>query len=250
MKRSTKSAPSSILLIEASAVTVAIILAGGLGTRLASAVPDVPKPMALVRGRPFIEHLMDHWIGQGIDRIVLSVGYKRQLIMDHFGSSYRGINVSYAVEEQPLGTGGGLLLAAQGLSEPFVVLNGDTFFDVNLKALSAFHLDRGSRWTFALFRTGDTDRYMGIDVGDDWRIRSLTSSGKGAGQLANGGIYIVEPSALAASPSPPGSKLSLEYDLLPLVMSSGGQIFGMESQGRFIDIGVPDDYFRASEVLP
>jgi D-glycero-alpha-D-manno-heptose 1-phosphate guanylyltransferase len=231
-------------------VTTAIILAGGLGTRLASVVPDMPKPMASVRGRPFLEHLMDYWIGQGVDRIVLSVGYKRQLIMDHFGSSFRDVNVSYAVEEQPLGTGGGLLLAAQGLSEPFLVLNGDTFFDVDLKVLSAFHLDHGSRWTFALFRTGDTDRYMGMDVADDWRIRSLTSSGKGAGQLANGGIYIVDPTALAASPAPPGSKLSLEYDLLPAVMSSGGKLFGMESQGRFIDIGLPDDYSRASEVLP
>jgi D-glycero-alpha-D-manno-heptose 1-phosphate guanylyltransferase len=231
-------------------VTTAIILAGGLGTRLASAVPDVPKPMASVRGRPFLEHLMDYWIDQGVDRIVLSVGYKRQVIMDHFGSSYRSLRVSYAVEERPLGTGGGLLMAAQGLSEPFLVLNGDTFFEVNLRALTAFHLDHESRWTFALFRTGDTDRYMGMDVAHDWRIRSLTSSRQGPGQLANGGIYIVDPAALVASPAPPGSRLSLEYDLLPAVMSSGGKLFGMESQGRFIDIGVPDDYSRASEVLP
>lgn len=231
-------------------MTTAVILAGGLGTRLANTVPDVPKPMAPVRGRPFLEHQMDYCIGQGVNRFVLSVGYKRQLIMDHFGSSYRSVGLHYAVEDEPLGTGGGLLLAAQGLSEPFLVLNGDTFFDVDLKALSAFHADRGSRWTFALFRTRDTDRYMGMDVADDGRIRSLASSGKGPGQLANGGIYVVDPAALASLPLLPGTRLSLEYDLLPEVMSAGGRLFGMESRGRFIDIGVPDDYFRASDVLP
>ena len=105
-----------------SSVTTAIILAGGKGTRLRSAVPDLPKPMAPVRGRPFLAHQMDYWIDQGITRFVLSVGYKKELIMDHFGPSYNEANIDYAIEENPLGTGGGLMLAAQDICEPALVL--------------------------------------------------------------------------------------------------------------------------------
>lgn len=110
----------------------AIILAGGMGTRLRSAVPDLPKPMAPIHERPFLEHQMDYWIGQGVSRFIVSVGYMKEVIMDHFGASYRATPLTYAIEEEPLGTGGGLLLAAQGLSETFLVLNGDTFFEVDL----------------------------------------------------------------------------------------------------------------------
>ncbi|HEY9216158.1 MAG TPA: sugar phosphate nucleotidyltransferase [Ancylobacter sp.] len=231
-------------------MTTAIILAGGLGTRLSSAVPDLPKPMAPIRGRPFLEHQMDFWIGQGVERFILSVGYKRQLIMDHFGVQYRGAPVSYAVEEQPLGTGGGLLVAAEGLSEPFLLLNGDTFFDVDLQAFFAFHRSRGSQWSFALFRTGETQRFMGMDVAADGRINSLEPIPEGANRLANGGVYIVDPAAMAAVSFPQGEKVSLEYELLPAIVRSGGRLYGVEIPGRFIDIGVPDDYFRAASILP
>ena len=93
-------------------MTTAVILAGGLGTRLRSAVPDLPKPMAPVAGRPFLEHLLDYWIAQGINRFVLSVGYRHESIVDHFGVAYKSAELLYAIEETPLGTGGALLLAA------------------------------------------------------------------------------------------------------------------------------------------
>lgn len=231
-------------------MTTAIILAGGMGTRLRSAVPDLPKPMAPIHGRPFLEHQIDYWVGQGVSRFVVSVGYMKEVIMDHFGTSYRGTLLTYAIEDEPLGTGGGLLLAAKGLSEPFLVLNGDTFFEVDLNELLKFHAGHASEWTFSLFRANEIGRYMGMDVKADGEIVSLKSGTGEPGRLANGGVYLVNPSVLAKTKFVPGHKLSLEDDLLPAFIAQGGKLYGLEFPGSFIDIGVPDDYFRAAEVLP
>ena len=231
-------------------MTTAIILAGGMGTRLRSAVPDLPKPMAPVEGRPFIEHQLDYWIGQGVDRFVVSVGYKREVIMDHFGTKYRSIPLTYAIEDEPLGTGGGLLLAAQGLSEPFLVLNGDTFFDIDLVELIKFHTEYSADWTFSLFRTKEVGRYMGVEVKSDGEIKSLKSGSGKVGCLANGGVYLINPSVLVQEAFAPNSKLSLEDDLLPALTARGCKLFGIEFSGTFIDIGIPEDYYRAAEVLP
>ena len=116
-------------------MTTAIILAGGLGTRLRSAVPDLPKPMAPIAGRPFLAHQMDHWIGQGVSRFVLSVGYRHEAISSHFGRRFHGAAIDYVVETSPLGTGGAVKLATAGLprDEYTLLLNGDTYFDVPLR---------------------------------------------------------------------------------------------------------------------
>jgi D-glycero-alpha-D-manno-heptose 1-phosphate guanylyltransferase len=206
--------------------------------------------MAPIYGRPFIEHQLDYWLGQGVDRFVLSVGYKKEVIMDHLGSNYRFTPLTYAIEDEPLGTGGGLLLAAQGLSEPFIVVNGDTFFEVDLADLLRFHSFHSADWTFSLFRTSEVGRYMGIDVKSDGEIGSLTSGTGEQSRLANGGVYLVNPSVLANKAFVPGSKLSLEDDLLPALVDQGYKLFGLEFPGAFIDIGIPQDYFRAAEVLP
>jgi len=231
-------------------MTTAIILAGGMGTRLRSAVPDLPKPMAPIEGRPFLEHLMDYWIDQGVSQFVLSVGYKKEVIMDYLGSNYRSTPLTYAIEEEPLGTGGGLLLAAQGVSEPFLVLNGDTFFEVDLAKLLKFHSDHSSDWTFSLFRTSEVGRYMGIEVKFDGTIESFKSGMGQQERLANGGVYLVNPSVLTNKVFVPGSKLSLEDDVFPTLVAQDYNFFGLEFPGVFIDIGIPQDYFRAAEVLP
>ena len=231
-------------------MTTAIILAGGMGTRLRSAVPDLPKPMAPINGRPFLEHQMDYWIGRGVDRFIVSVGYMKEVIMDHFGSMYRATPMSYAIEDEPLGTGGGLLLAAQGLSEPFLILNGDTFFEVDLNELLNFHAKHESEWTFSLFQANEAGRYMGMDVKADGEIVSLKSGTGEPGRLANGGVYLIKPSVLAKTKFVPGHKLSLEDDLIPAFVTQGGKLYGLEFPGSFIDIGVPQDYFRAADVLP
>jgi D-glycero-alpha-D-manno-heptose 1-phosphate guanylyltransferase len=230
-------------------VTTAIILAGGMGTRLRSAVPDLPKPMAPINGRPFIEYQMDYWIEQGVGRFMLSVGYMKEVIMDHLGSSYRSASLTYAIEEEPLGTGGGLLLAAQDLSESFLVLNGDTFFEVDLATLRKFHANHSADWTFSLFRTSEGGRYMGIEVKSDGKIGSLQSGTGEQSRLANGGVYLVNPSVLANKAFAPGSKLSLEDALFPALVAEGYKLYGLEFPGVFIDIGIPQDYFRAAKVL-
>lgn len=232
-------------------VASAVILAGGLGTRLRTAVPDLPKPMAPINGRPFLEHQIDYWIDQGIRHFVLSVGYRRELIMDHFGASYRNARIDYAVEHAPLGTGGGLLLAVKELAnqKPFLLLNGDTFFEVRLDELAAFHARTGSDLTFSLFATHETGRYMGLDVAADGRILSLRSAAGQPIHLANGGVYLVAPQLLLRTQWQPGTRLSLEDDIMPALLEQGSMVCGLESRGRFIDIGVPDDYRRAATML-
>jgi D-glycero-alpha-D-manno-heptose 1-phosphate guanylyltransferase len=233
-------------------MTSAVVLAGGLGTRLRSEVPDLPKPMAPVAGRPFLEHLLDYWIAEGIDRFVLSVGFRCDSISGHFGHAYRGARIDYAVETTPLGTGGGLLIAAAMLAadEAFVLLNGDTFFEVRLRALLDFHAGRHAGWTIALFRAAEGGRYMGVETGAEGRIASLNSGSSRPGSLANGGVYCVDAGTLRPYRTEPVARTSLEDQLLPGVIAAGVGVFGIECGGRFIDIGVPHDYRRAATLLP
>ena len=231
-------------------VKTAIILAGGLGTRLRDAVPDLPKAMVPINNRPFLEYQLDYWINQGVKNFILSVGYLKDYIINHFGSSYNGASIEYIVEHQPLGTGGGMILAAQGLTETFLVLNGDTFIEVDLNKLYNFHLKSKSHWTLSLFRTGDFERYLTMEIGLKGKITSLSVKSKELTGLANGGVYLIEPLTLDLLGIISGDNASLEEQLLPNLMTNGGELFGQECEGRFIDIGLPHDYFRASEILP
>lgn len=229
-------------------MVTAIILAGGLGTRLRSVVPDLPKPMAPISGRPFLEHQLDYWIKQGVSDFRLSIGYRHEVIVDHFGNRYKDAELDYVIEKTPLGTGGGLLLAAEKVSksEPFLLLNGDTYFAVDLKALIEFALANNADWCFSLFRTHEEGRYMGMDISPQGRITSLKS---GTGRLANGGVYLVNPRALIRERFSPDHKVSLEDDIFPTAMALGQRLMGMEFPGIFIDIGVPEDYHRALALL-
>lgn len=228
----------------------AVILAGGLGTRLRSAVPDLPKPMAPISGRPFLEYQLDYWISQGVSRFVLSVGYRHEAITEHFGPRYKGVDLEYAIEEQPLGTGGAFLLAAEktDLREPFLLLNGDTYFGVDWRALNAYALEHDADWCLSLFRTSEQGRYMGIELSSEGRITRLKSGVEQGPRLANGGVYWVHPRVLSGAWRV-GAKLSLEDDLFPAAFAAGQRLFGLEFTGTFIDIGVPDDYHRAATLL-
>ncbi len=233
-------------------ITAAIVLAGGLGTRLRSVVSDVPKPMSPINWRPFLEYQLDYWIAQGIREFVLSVGYRNEIIRGHFGECYRGAEIRYAVEDEPMGTGGGLLLAASKLAahQSFLVLNGDTFFEVQLESLKKFHFQHHAMWTFSLFRTDDTTRYMGLGIAENGEVASIRARVcEGVNVLANGGVYLVDRRALAACGVPAGQRASLEDDILVELLGKKGGLFGCECKGRFIDIGVPTDYFRAAEIL-
>ncbi len=232
-------------------MTTAVILAGGLGTRLRSAVPDLPKPMAPIAGRPFLEHLLDYWIAQGINRFVLSVGYRHEIIVDHFGAAYKRAALVYAIEEAPLGTGGAVLLAAAEVAagESFLVLNGDTYFAAELKALVAFAQQYDADWCFSLFQPAEEGRYMGMEVSPQGQITALKSGSARSGHPANGGVYWMHPRVLQNCHYATGTKFSLEDDLAPAALTNGLRVFGCAFPGTFIDIGVPDDYRRAAAVI-
>ena len=230
-------------------ISTAIVLAGGLGTRLKGVLKGLPKPMAPIRDRPFLEYQMDFWIDQGISRFILSVGHLNQKISSHFGDSYRSVQINYVQENTPLGTGGGLLMAAKNLAEPFLLLNGDTFFEVDLNDLFLFHNEHNAEWTMSLFRSKDLDRYMGVGLAKTGKILVLKSKENQIDLLVNGGVYLINPSAISRLNLNPGIKSSLENQLLPSFLSLGGRLFGFECYGKFIDIGVPEDYYRAQKIL-
>ena len=230
-------------------ISTAIILAGGLGTRLKGVLKGLPKPMAPIRNRPFLEHQMDFWIDQGISRFILSVGYLNKSISSHFGDSYRSAQINYAHENTPLGTGGGLLMASKNLAEPFLLLNGDTFFEVDLNDLCLFHNEHNAEWTMSLFSSKDLDRYMGVELEKTGEIIVLKSKQSQIDLLVNGGVYLINPSAISRLNLNPGIKSSLEDQLLPSFLSLGGKLFGIECYGKFIDIGIPEDYYRAQKIL-
>jgi len=217
----------------------AVVLAGGLGTRLRAAVSDVPKPMAPVGGRPFLERLLDYWIGQGVSRAVLAVGYMYDTIRRHFGDEYRGCAIAYSIENHPLGTGGALIQALPLVQDPtFLVLNGDTYFAVPLDALAAFHRRHGADVTMSLFRS-DEPRYTGVSVDANGRVASFSGQG-----LVNGGVFLFERAALARRV--PAGVASLEKDLLP---GLGAAIYGCVFDVPFVDIGVPEDWRAAANII-
>lgn len=230
---------------------LAVILAGGLGTRLRDTVPDVPKPMAPVAGRPFLEYQLDYWTRKGISEFVLSVGYRHEAIIRHFGSSYHNSRLHYAVEPHPLGTGGGLLNAVNQfrIDAPFLLLNGDTYFEADWRELRRYAGLQNADCCFAMFRAQEANRYMELIVSPDGRIESLSTKKAAVGHIANGGVYWVCPTILSGLTSEELSKLSFEDDILPSSLAKGARFFGVEFSGTFIDIGVPADYLRAASVL-
>lgn len=232
-------------------MTKAVILAGGLGTRLRHVVSDVPKPMAPIHNKPFLAHQMDHWMQSGIDSFILSVGYLRETIIDYFGDCYNGVPITYAIEEIPLGTGGGILQAMKHLNsdDSFLLLNGDTYFDVDLIKLKELHCRHNAGVTFSLFRANEPDRFGGVSIDANCRITKFRSEKARSGQLANGGVYMIDPNVIRKQYHADVGKFSFEDDILPRLFDTGTPFFGLESNGRFVDIGVPEDYAAASIIM-
>ena len=224
--------------------TEAIILAGGMGTRLKNTAGDVPKPMAEINGRPFLEYLMDYLCRNGITHIILSVGYKAAQIENHFGNRFKNSAVSYSRESKPLGTGGGILRAMQqAKTENVVIVNGDTLFDIDLQRLSTFHNKNRAILTVALKKTEDTSRYGSIGTEENGRITAFfeKAAGQGAG-LINGGTYIVSTKKFMELGLP--EQFSFEKDFLEKFYEKE-YFWGLEFEGYFIDIGTPSAYKQA-----
>ena len=228
----------------------AVVLAGGFGTRLRAAVADVPKPMAPVGGRPFLELLLDYWIGEGVRRAVLAVGYKKEIVRAHFGARYRGCEIAYSEEERPLGTGGALLNALPLLNGdgPFLVLNGDTYFAARLDALASFHREHNAEVTMSLFRSADAARYTGVSLDGSMRVTGLGAGAKGE-LLVNGGVLLFERHALAGHASAHDGLLGLEDGILAAMLKTRAAVFACVFDAPFVDIGVPEDWRAAEKII-
>lgn len=221
----------------------AIVLAGGFGTRLQSVVQDVPKPMAEVCGRPFLSFLLDDLAASGFTHVILSTGYRHECIEHFYGNSYGGMRISYARELEPLGTGGGIWNALQfSTSDYTFVLNGDTRFLADLEVLENLSLEKKAP-VIALRRVEDTSRYGRVETAVDGRIVRFVekAAANGSGYI-NGGIYLLPKSLFSAYKV--GERFSFEKDILEKVYQNV-PIYAKVSEAYFIDIGIPEDYFRA-----
>lgn len=223
----------------------AIVLAGGFGTRLRSVVNDLPKSMASVAGRPFLEHLFDYLILQGVNRVVLSVGYKSEYILGHFGENYRSLEIQYAVENEPLGTGGGMRLALWKIDGPrALVMNGDSLFRFDYRALVEFHMKKKADATLGLRKLEDTSRYGRVTLNRARRITGFAEKGAETGPgYINGGVYVIEKSFIM-EPHFRG-KFSLERDCFEAYCNQN-RFFGYPAGGYFRDIGIPEDFEKAN----
>jgi D-glycero-alpha-D-manno-heptose 1-phosphate guanylyltransferase len=225
----------------------AIILAGGLGTRLRETVPDLPKPLAPIGARPFLTYLLDQLAKQGVRRVTLAVGHRSASIRSTLGNTYSCMTLQYSDEEQPLGTGGALRQAlALAQAAQVFVLNGDTLFNVDLQAMLDLHTRYAAKLTLALKPMADTSRYGRVETEGNWVTRFVEKGNSGPG-LINGGCYLVDLHLLDDPDLP--EKFSFELDFLQPRLAEVRPL-AFCSDGYFIDIGIPADYHAAQESLP
>jgi D-glycero-alpha-D-manno-heptose 1-phosphate guanylyltransferase len=218
-----------------------IILAGGFGTRLKSVVPDLPKPMAPVAGRPFLEILLGYLERSGFERVVLSLGYQADSIKQHFGNHFNSLTIAYVVENFPLGTGGAVRLAMEQCTADHVfIFNGDTFLEFDIISVEALW-QRSKSPIIVAKEVPDTSRY-GRLVTHGEHIISFSEKGVGGVGLINAGCYVLPTTAL--SDYPVGEAFSLEADFFTTHVQQKPVVYYVTS-GQFIDIGIPEDYARA-----
>jgi D-glycero-alpha-D-manno-heptose 1-phosphate guanylyltransferase len=228
------------------AASEAVVLCGGLGTRLRSVSGSKPKALVDIAGRPFLEVVLAQLLRAGVGRVILATGYGHELVQAHFGHRWRQVDVVYSREREPLGTGGALAQALGSAStDPVLVVNGDTYFDVDLGALADFHVAREAAVTLALKRLAGFDRYGTVELTGD-RVVAFHEKRPCDEGLINGGIYVLGRDLFAGEGL--ASAFSFERDFLERRLASRN-VCGMEHDGYFIDIGVPEDYARACKDL-
>ena len=228
-------------------ITEAIILAGGLGTRLKSVVSDVPKCMAPVKGVPFINHIIKYLQQQGVTRFIFSLGYKSEVVIAYTDTHFAALEKVYVIEAEPLGTGGAIKAACKkALHENVLVLNGDTYFNIDLQRLAAFHTLHKAACSMALKPMHDFSRYGAVDIDARGMITAFHEKQFCESGFINGGIYALQKQTVLDAPLP--DKFSFEKDYLEKNIS-GGKLFAMAFDDYFIDIGIPEDYERANHEL-
>jgi len=228
----------------------AIILAGGFGTRLQSVVKDIPKPMANIGELPFLAYLFTYLKNYNITDIVLSVGYLHKKITDYFGNYYLGINIKYAIEKESLGTGGAIVNSLQFIdqNQPVIVLNGDTFLQIDYQKLVSFYDKSNSDLTIVLRNVEDSSRYGSVEIDDkNLIVNFIEKNIQQKSGYINGGIYILNPKIFSNYNL--AKKFSFEQDFL-CEHTASIKPSGFVSKDYFIDIGIPEDYKKAANELP
>jgi len=229
----------------------ALVLCGGLGTRLRTVLPNIPKPMAPIIGKPFLDYILIWLKKRGIEDVILLAGYKAEQIETHVkdGRQY-GLNVEYSIEPEPLGTAGAIKYALKNchIGDEFLLINGDTYFDVELDSLISFHRSKNALTTITLRLVDEVSRYGIVSVNDEYRITQFKEKANSSGEgLINGGIYVLNSAILDFIPE--NRSISLETEIFPQIVKDE-KIFGYPEGGHFIDIGIPKDYELSQKLLP
>ncbi len=223
----------------------AIILAGGLGTRLQGVIGAYPKCMAGVNGRPFLAYILEYLSRQGCTKAILSLGFKHEVVIEWLGQHNLPFPCEWVIEYEPLGTGGGIQLAMkQATTSNVVVLNGDTLFDIDLSALANFHMEHHAETTIALREMHHFERYGVVNTDNTDAIISFAEKRYMEHGLINGGVYLVNRDAFLSRNLP--QKFSFEKEYLEQFVAQG-RFFGSRSQDYFIDIGIPEDYAKVQD---
>jgi D-glycero-alpha-D-manno-heptose 1-phosphate guanylyltransferase len=223
----------------------AIVLAGGFGTRLRTVVSDVPKPMASIKGVPFLVYIFNQLKKYGINRVILSVGYKYEIIQNYFGNNYEDIKIYYSIEDTPLGTGGAIKRAIDYVTEENIfILNGDTLFDVNLSDLYQKHRQLNTNVTIATKLMNNFDRYGTIEMENSIITEFHEKQPLEIGYI-NGGVYCIKTHVFKKY------NLPEQFSWEAFIEQNFNQIKigSFISRGYFIDIGIPDDYLNAQKDL-
>lgn len=215
----------------------AAILVGGQGTRLRTVVPDHQKVVAPVAGKPFLFRLLDQIANAGLQHVTLCTGYKSEQVAGLIGPSYRGMRIRYSFEPEPLGTAGALRNA--GLEAPVIVMNGDSYCEVDLQLLTQPN-------TIVVREITDTAASGRVEFDADYRITRFAEKGQGGPGWINAGIYLLNREFLESIPA--GRPVSIEKDIFPAWIGRG--LRALPTRGRFLDIGTPDSYLRAQEFFP
>jgi NDP-sugar pyrophosphorylase family protein len=228
----------------------AIILVGGLGSRIKELFPDIPKPLIPINGKPFLDILIRQISNlSSIDKVILAVGYKKEAIKEHFKKFPCNLPLEFSEEEKPLGTGGALKEALKRVtSENVLVLNGDSFVDFDFTQLYSKHLSSQADATLGFFQVKDASRYgtLNIDFQED-RIEEFNEKKEeGVEGFINAGVYLIKKSIFEHYETQ--EIFSLEKDIFPLIASKG-KMYGVSCQKTFIDIGTKDAYIQAQTIL-
>lgn len=229
-------------------VRSAMILAGGLGTRLRSVVRDVPKPMADVAGKPWLTYLVAYLKTFGIEHVVLCVGHLAHVVEEHFGDgASMGVQIDYSYEDKPLGTAGAFAAAGQFVKEDtFLGLNGDSFCPADLHALIQQHRQLQTLATLTVTQVDDVSRFGSVRINEKTRITCFEEKGQACGSgWVNAGMYVLTPDAL--SNVPPGEMYSIEKQVFPALVQQGLGAYCTDA--LMIDIGTPESYLSAARVL-